>query len=42
MKRFYVDFRDGSICVIDRRTDKIIIRCLTEIEAKTHARGLNR
>lgn len=39
--RYYYESRNGELCVIDRHTDKIIIKCLTVREAKAHVRGLN-
>jgi hypothetical protein len=44
MKRYYYEFREGCICVIDRTTDTIKIRCPEGgvAEAKAHVRGLNR
>ncbi len=40
--RYYYEFRNGAIWVIDRRKDLPIISCLTVAEAKAHTRGLNR
>ena len=42
MTRYYIDARYGAICVIDRKTNKVRIQCVTLSEAKAHCRGLNR
>lgn len=41
-RRFYIEFREGVLCVIDTETDAIVIRCLQGYqEARAHCNGLN-
>jgi hypothetical protein len=44
MKRYYYEFRHDCVCVIDRHTDRVVVRCPEGgvKEAEAHCRGLNR